>query len=395
MNIVLVMNTNLLSRIKLPAVSLAASAVIAGAVFYFVNRGSAADEPSAPPVMPPPKVTIAPVEERTVVDYQELLGRVEAIESVELRPRVSGHIQEVRLKAGGRVEKGDVLFVIDPRWYQAARDLADAEVGRAKVRLEIAESLSKRSQDLLASRAISVEEADTRTSRVGEAKAELAAAEAALENARLDLEHTEVRAPIAGRVSRALVTAGNLISGASGNGTLLTTIVSDGDVHVYADVDETTLLAFNRLSREGRISNENGRVPVTMELSDENGFPNKGYIESSDNRLDGNTGSLVLRMVFPNPEGKLLPGLSARVRLPVGAAEPKLFVSERSIGTNQNQKFVFAVTPENTVAYRSVRLGPIVDGKRIIREGIKPGDRIVINGMQRVVAGMTVDPQVQ
>ena len=389
------MNTNLLSRIKLPAVSLAASAVIAGAVFYFVNRGSAADEPSAPPVMPPPKVTIAPVEERTVVDYQELLGRVEAIESVELRPRVSGHIQEVRLKAGGRVEKGDVLFVIDPRWYQAARDLADAEVGRAKVRLEIAESLSKRSQDLLASRAISVEEADTRTSRVGEAKAELAAAEAALENARLDLEHTEVRAPIAGRVSRALVTAGNLISGASGNGTLLTTIVSDGDVHVYADVDETTLLAFNRLSREGRISNENGRVPVTMELSDENGFPNKGYIESSDNRLDGNTGSLVLRMVFPNPEGKLLPGLSARVRLPVGAAEPKLFVSERSIGTNQNQKFVFAVTPENTVAYRSVRLGPIVDGKRIIREGIKPGDRIVINGMQRVVAGMTVDPQVQ
>jgi len=389
------MNTNLLSRIKIPVVSLAASAVLAGGVFYLVNRSSAADEPTAPAVLPPPKVTIAPVEERTVVDYQELLGRVEAIESVELRPRVSGHIQEVRLKAGQRVQKGDVLFVIDPRWYRATADLADAEVGRAKVRLEIAQSLSKRSQDLLASRAISVEEADTRISRAGEAKAELAAAEAALVNAKLDLEHTEVRAPIDGRVSRAFVTTGNMISGAPGSGTLLTTIVSDGDVHVYADVDETTLLAFNRLSREGRIANDNGRVPVTMELSDETGFPNRGYIESADNRLDGGTGSLVIRMVFPNPDGKLLPGLSARVQLPVGAAEPKLFVSERSIGTNQNQKFVFAITPENTVAYRSVKLGPIIDGKRIIREGIRSGDRIVINGMQRVVAGMTVDPQVQ
>lgn len=390
------MNPSIVSRLKIPAVSLAASAVVAGGVFYFVNRSSAADEQVASPVTPPPpKVTIAPVEERTVVDYQELLGRVEAVESVEVRPRVSGHLQEVRLKAGELVEKGEVLFVIDPRWYRAAHGLAAAQVERAKVAVEIATSLAKRSDDLLASRAISVEEADTRRSRLAEAKAELAAAEAAFENARLDLEHTEVRSPIRGRVSRALVTEGNMISGTPGSGTLLTTIVSDGDVHVYADVDETTLLAFNRLSREGRIANENGRVPVTMELSDESGFPNRGYIESADNRLDGNTGSLVLRMVFPNPDGKLLPGLSARVQLPVGAAEPKLFVSERSIGTNQNQKFVFAITPENTVAYRSVKLGPVIDGKRIIREGIKSGDRIVVGGVQRVVAGMTVDPQVQ
>lgn len=390
------MNSSIVSRLKIPAVSLVASAVVAGGVFYFVNRSSAADEQVAPPAaLPPPKVTIAPVEERTVVDYQELLGRVEAVESVEVRPRVSGHLQEVCLKAGALVEKGDVLFVIDPRWYKAAHGLAAAQVERAKVAVEIATSLAKRSDDLLASRAISVEEADTRRSRLAEAKAELAAAEAAFENSRLDLEHTEVRSPIRGRVSRALVTEGNMISGTPGSGTLLTTIVSDGDVHVYADVDETTLLAFNRLSREGRIANENGRVPVTMELSDESGFPNRGYIESADNRLDGDTGSLVLRMVFPNPDGKLLPGLSARVQLPVGAAEPKLFVSERSIGTNQNQKFVFAITPENTVAYRSVKLGPVIDGKRIIREGIKSGDRVVVNGMQRVVAGMTVDPQIQ
>jgi RND family efflux transporter MFP subunit len=389
------MNTTLLSRIKIPALSLGVSAALAAGVFHFVNHSSAADEPAAPAVLPPPKVTIAPVEEQTVVDYQELLGRVEAIESVEVRPRVSGHLQEVRMRAGTKVVKGDVLFVIDPRWHQAAFDLAKAEVSRAKVLVEIAESLAKRSNDLLASRAISIEEADTRTSRLGEAKAELAAAEATLENARLDLEFTEIKAPISGIVSRERVTVGNMISGNPGTGTLLTTIVSDGDVHVYADVDENTLLAFNKLGREGRLENDNGKVPVTLELGDEDGFPHRGFVESSDNRVDENTGSLVLRMRFPNPEGKLLPGLSARVRLPVGAAEPKLFVSEKSIGTNQNQKFVFTVTPENTVAYRSVKLGPVIDGKRIVREGIKPGERIVINGMQRVVAGMAVDPEVQ
>lgn len=389
------MNTSLLSRIKMPAISLAVSAALAGGVFYFVNRSEAADEAAVPSALPPPKVTIAPVEERTVVDYQELLGRVEAIESVEVRPRVSGHLQEVRMKAGTKVNQGDVLFVIDPRWYQAAYDLAKAEVARATVRVEIAESLAKRSNDLLASRAISIEEADTRTSKLGEARAELAAAEATLENARLDREFTEIKAPISGIVSRERVTVGNMISGTPGAGTLLTTIVSDGDVHVYADVDETTLLAFNKLGREGRLENENGKVPVTLELADEDGFPHRGHVESSDNRVDESTGSLVVRMRFPNPEGKLLPGLSARVRLPVGAAEPKLFVSEKSIGTNQNQKFVFAVTPENTVAYRSVKLGPVIDGKRIVREGIQPGDRIVIHGMQRVVAGMAVDPQVQ
>lgn len=389
------MKASSISRIRVPAIAVAVSAALGGGAFYLATRAHGAEETPVAKTLPAPVVTISPVEQRTVVDHQELLGRVEAVESVEVRPRVSGHIQEVRLKAGQSVGKGEVLFVIDPRWYRAQHSLATANVEKAKVAVGIAELQAKRSSALLESRAISIEESDTRNSKLAEAKADLAAAEATLENARLDLEHTEVRAPISGRVSRAYVTEGNMISGTPGSGTLLTSIVSEGDVHVYADIDETTLLGFNRLNGAGRIAGEDGRVRVTMELSDEDNFPHEGYIESTDNRLDEGTGSLVLRMVFPNPEGRLVPGLSARVRLPVSAPEPKLFVSERSIGTNQNQKFVFTVAPDNKVTYRTVKLGPVVDGKRVIREGIQPGDRVIINGLQRVSAGMTVDPQVQ
>ncbi|MEO5716132.1 MAG: efflux RND transporter periplasmic adaptor subunit [Luteolibacter sp.] len=389
------MKFSTLSRFRLPAVLIAAMSGLGLGAYYLSTHVAAADQTGAPAAPPPPKVTISPVEERTVVNHQELLGRIEAIESVEVRPRVSGHIDDVRLKAGQIVAKGEVLFQIDPRWYKAQFDLAAATVERSKVRVKIAENQARRTNELLVSRAVSIEEADVRDSKLSEEKADLTAAEATLANARLDLEYTEIKAPISGRVSRAYVTAGNLISGAPGNGTLLTTIVSSGDVHVYADIDETTLLTFNRLSREGRIVTNDGKVPVEMELSDEGGFPRRGYIESTDNRLDEGTGSLVLRMVFPNPDGKLIPGLSARVRLPVSAPEPALFVNERSIGTNQNQKFVFTVAQDNTVAYRTVKLGPVMDGKRVIREGINPGDRVITNGLQRVVAGMTVAPEIQ
>ncbi|GAA5128098.1 efflux RND transporter periplasmic adaptor subunit [Luteolibacter yonseiensis] len=389
------MNPIIISRFWSPIAALAVVGGLGAVTYHFTNRATAAEEGGAPVAMPPPKVTIAAVEQRTVVDHQELLGRVEAIESVEVRPRVSGHIEEVRLKAGQTVAKGEVLFRIDPRWYKAQYDIAAAVVERGRVRVKIAENQARRTTDLLATRAVSIEEADVRESKLAEEKADLAAAEATLANARLDLEYTEVKAPISGRVSRAYVTAGNLISGSPGSGTLLTTIVSDGDVHVYADIDEATLLTFNRLSRENRIVTTEGRVPVEMELSDEQQFSRRGYIESTNNRLDQGTGSLVLRMVFPNPDGKLIPGLSARVRLPVSAPEPALFVNERSIGTNQNQKYVFTVAPDNTVAYRTVKLGPVVDGKRVIREGIAAGDRVITNGLQRVAAGAKVDPQLQ
>jgi RND family efflux transporter MFP subunit len=366
----------------------------AAAGLYFVPDALAKEQ--APAAAHPllPQVTVAAVEQQTVTDHRELLGRVDARETVEVRPRVSGHIEEVRLQAGQIVEKGDVLFVIDPRYYQAQLDSAEAAVERAKVRVSIAESEAKRTASLVSARAVSIEESETRNSRLAEARTELQSAEAALASAKLDMEHTTVRSPIRGKVSRALVTAGNLVSGNPGGATLLTTVVSAGDVYVYADADESTALVFERLRREGGLASEEGKVIVEMQVGDEEGFPHRGYIESTDNRVDPATGTLVYRMVFANPDEALVPGLFARVRLPVSSPSPALMVSERAIGTNQSQKFVLTVATDNTVNYRSVKLGPVLNGKRVIREGIQNGDRVIVNGLQRVTAGMIVDPEV-
>ena len=218
-------------------------AIAAG--IHYVPSATAAESKQEAPAMAPAKVTVAPVEQQTLAEHRELIGRVDARETVEIRPRVPGHIDDVRFQAGSVVEKGDILFVIDPRPYRAQVDLAAAAVERAKVRLDMAEREAKRSGQLLATRAVSVEESDTRNSRLAEARTDLAAAEATLATAKLDLEYTEVRAPIRGKVSRALVTGGNLVSSEN----LLTTVVSTGDVYVYADVDENTALTFDRLRR--------------------------------------------------------------------------------------------------------------------------------------------------
>lgn len=393
MNPVLIFSRSRFKRFRW--LDLSAAAGVALIVFYLVNTtAQAAEGQAAQAAPPPPKVTIAQVQQEMSVEFRELLGRVEAQESVELRAQVSGPIVEVRLEAGKKVEKGDVLFVIDPRPFQAQVDLAKAELERTKVRVQIAESQSKRSDDLLGSKAISMEEAEVRSSTLAEAKAAVLAAEASLKTALLDLEYTEVRAPISGLVNRAYVTTGNMVSGTPGNGTVLTRIVSAGDVFVYADVDENTLLTFNRLVREGKILQKKGHIPVEAQLSNEDDFLHVGYIESTDNHLDSGTGSLVLRMVFPNVDEELIPGLSARVRLPISAENPTLFVSERAIGTSQDQKYVLTVGADNTVAYRTVKLGRVIGGRRVIMEGLAAGDRVIINGLQKVAAGMTVDPEV-
>lgn len=367
-------------RTRRVALSVAGLAAVALIVSYASNHATAAESAVHAPATPPaPKVSVASVEEKLVTEYEEITGHVDATETVELRARVSGHMEAVRFQAGQIVQKGDVLFTIDPRYYRATYDLAQA-------RAEVAERESKRAEALLASKAISSEEADAR-------RATAAETHAAFELARLDLEHTEVRAPITGRVSRALVTAGNLVSGSPGNATLLTTIVSVGDAYVYADLDESTMLRFNRLARENRLASENGRIPVELQLADESGFPRRGYVESTDNRLDPATGSLVLRMVFPNADQALVPGLFARVRVPVSAPQRELLISERAIGTDQSQKFVLALGDNNTVVYRTVKLGGEIGGKRIVRDGLHSGDKIVVNGLQRVRPGMTVAPE--
>lgn len=349
------------------------AAIVTTAAFHPAGR-AAAETPAAPAAA---RVTVAPVEERLLADTDEITGHVDALETVELRARVSGHLDSVNFQAGQIVKEGDLLFSIDPRWYKAQFDLATA-------RSEVAAHEAKRADELLAVHAISIEEAESRRAKAAEAAAELT-------TARLDLEHTQVRSPITGRIARALVTTGNLVSGLPGDATLLTTIVTVGDAYVYADMDESTFLRFSRLARSNP---SNARIPVDLELADETGFPRHGFIESSDNRLNPSTGSLTLRMVFPNSDGSLIPGLYARVRVPVSAPEPTLLISERAVETDQGQKFVLVVGSDKIANYRTVTLGDTVDGKRVIKDGLKEGDLVIINGLQRVRPGMPVDAEV-
>jgi RND family efflux transporter MFP subunit len=343
---------------------------------------------------PPPSVTVAPIERKEIVEWDEFTGRIEPVESVEVRPRVSGYIQEVRFRSGQLVKKGEVLFAIDPRWHQATFDQRQAEYEQAKARLENARREADRTPQLLSNKAISVEEADARQSHFQETKAAWLATQAALESAKLDLEYTQVRAPIDGRASRALLTEGNYVSGVAGAATVLTTIVSVDPVYVYADIDENSLLRFNALASARKVETDgDGKVPVELQLADEPEFPHRGYIESFNNRLDANTGSILLRAVFANPDGRVVPGLFARIRVPLSERHPALLVEERAIGTDQAQKFVLTLTSTNTVAYRSVKLGPTVEGKRIIRSGLEGTEEIVVNGLQRVRPGMPVVPQ--
>jgi len=366
------------------------SLAMASALLFSVGCGRQLAEQR----LPPPSVTVAPVERQELVEWDEFTGRTEPVESVEVRPRVSGYIQEVRFQSGQLVSKGDVLFVIDPRWHQAEFDRRQAEFEQARVRLDNARREADRTPQLLSNKAISIEESDARQSRHQEAKAALQAAQAALDSARLDLEYTQVRAPIDGRVSRALLTEGNYVSGVAGATTLLTTLVSVDPIYVYADIDENSLLKFNALTQARKLETDGaGKIPVELQLADERDFPHRGYIESFDNHLNPNTGSILLRAVFPNADGRVVPGLFARIRVPLSERHPVLLVDERAIGTDQAQKFVLTLTSTNTVAYRSVNLGPVIDGKRVIRSGLEADEKIVVNGLQRVRPGMPVTPQ--
>ena len=341
--------------------------------------------------MPPAPVTLAAVEQRELVEWEEFAGRVEAKEMVELRPRVSGYITSVHFQAGALVKKDDVLFTIDRKPFETRLAGATAEKKRAEAAAKGAWQEAERVAKLLAARAIAPEQGEARESMYQQTQAALEAAKAAEHSAELELSHCEVRAPIAGRISRALATAGNFVTAGT---TVLTTIVTVDPAFVYADVDENSLLRIQKLQREGKVfSDDKGRMPVELELSNETGFPHKGWVESFDNRLDASTGSMVLRAEFPNAGGSLTPGLFARIRLPMTSKYPALLVDEKSILTDQANKYVLSVDEKNISVYKPVVIGPVIEGKRIIRGGLKAGEKIIINGMARLPQpGMPVAP---
>jgi len=300
----------------------------------------------------------------------------------------------VHFQSGQLVKRGDVLFAIDARNYRATLAAAEAQVVQARVKLETADREAARSTQLLEARAISIEEAEGRTARQADARAALLSAEAARDLAQLDVEYTRIVAPVDGRVSRALVTPGNIVSGMPGANTLLTTIVSVDPMYVYVDVDENSLLRLQRLLRAGALpSDAEGRVQVEVGLADEDGFPRTGVVESLGNQLDPGTGSILMRVLVPNPDGILLPGLFARVRVPVSEKKATVLVDPRAIGTDQSQKFVYVVGDDKLAQYRPIQLGPVVEGLRVVRSGLAPGERIIVNGLQRARPGAPVTPE--
>jgi len=354
------------------------------------------ERPQAAPAPAPPKVTVSRPVVRDVIEWDEYTGRLVAVESVEVRARVSGYLQSIHFNDGAIVKKGSLLFVIDPRPYQAELDKAAAELKLANARLDLAKSDSARAQRLLQVRAISEEEADTRASRQRETQEQLQAARAAVDTAKLNVEFTRITAPITGRISRKLVTQGNLINGGTAQSTLLTTIVSLDPIHCYIEADERAYLKYVRLAREGkRASSREARNPAYLALADETGFPHKGYIDFVDNRLDPNTGTMTGRAIFPNPDLTLTPGLFARVRIPGSGNYEALMIPDEAIGTDLSQKFVFVVNDQSIVEYRAVQLGPIISGLRVIREGLKPEDWVISKGIQRARANIKVDPERQ
>ncbi|HEY2683879.1 MAG TPA: efflux RND transporter periplasmic adaptor subunit [Steroidobacteraceae bacterium] len=341
---------------------------------------------------PAPQVSVAKVLERSVKDWDEFTGRLQAVETVEIRPRVSGYIDKVAFKEGSLVKQGDLLFVIDPRPYQAEYDRASADVKRFKTALDLARVELVRVQRLKDSGAVSQEELDERKSTVAQAEANVAGAQAALESAQLNLGFTRVTSPVAGRVSRAEVTRGNLVTGGSNGGTLLSSVVSMDPIYLYFDADEQSFLRYSQMARDGERSR--GGAPVMVGLANEDGFPHEGKVDFIDNQLNPQTGTIRARAVLDNKDGQFTPGLFARVQLLGSNEYSAILIEDRAVNTDQSQKYVLVLGPNNVVEYRKVKLGRVVDGLRIVREGLKPGDMVVVNGAQRVHPGVTVDPQV-
>ncbi|HEY3056847.1 MAG TPA: efflux RND transporter periplasmic adaptor subunit [Thermoanaerobaculia bacterium] len=342
---------------------------------------------------PPPKITVAEVVSRDVTEWDEFTGRLEAVNSVAIRPRVSGFVSAIRFDEGAMVRKGDLLFEIDARPFQAEVDRLRAELMRVHATVQRATSELERARRLASDDAMSPEERDRRMAFAKESAAQVSAVEAALRAAELNLEFTRVTSPIDGRVGRAIVTVGNLVSSGPGEATLLTTVVSLDPIYASFDADEQTFLRYIDLAREGkRASARQLGLPIHMALASEENFPHEGRLDFLDNQINPATGTIHGRTIFRNRDLSLTPGSFVRLRLPGSGKYSALLIQDRAVGTDLDKRYVYVVGASATVEYRTVQLGPLIDGLRVVRSGLKPTDVVVINGLQRVRPGAQIDP---
>jgi membrane fusion protein, multidrug efflux system len=369
-------------RTRVAAAALATVVVAGLGAFGAIRVNASAPDKSAPP---PPEVDVATVLARTVTDWQSYSGRLEAVEKVDVRPQVAGTIVSVNFKDGALVKKGDTLFVIDPRPFQAEVDRAAAQLAAAEARNGYAQSDWQRAQRLIGDNAIAKRDYDEKQNGAREASANLKAAEAALETARINLGYTRIVAPVAGRVSRAEITVGNVVS-AGAAAAPLTTLVSVSPIYASFDADEQTYLQYIGGAKDGR------QVPVELGLANESGYSRRGVIDSVDNRLDTSSGTIRVRARFDNPDGMLVPGLYARIKVGGSAPHPALLVDDAAINTDQEKKFVFVVDGQGRVSYREVQLGGQHGNQRVIVSGLQATDRIVVRGTQLVRPGEQVKP---
>ncbi len=362
------------------------------ASLFLISCGQ--NEPKQHAAPPPPAVTVANPIEKVVTEWDEYTGRFDAVDTVEVRARISGVLEEVKFTDGALVKKDDPLFVIDPRPFERVLERERANLVAAQVRAEFAVKDVERARPLLKNQTISEQVFDQRLQAQREAEAAVRSAEASVRSAELDVEFTSIKAPVTGRIGRKLVSEGNYITGGSGSGTLLTTIVTTDPIYFYFDVSEADYLKYVRLDALGaRPSSRDTPNPVFLGLQDEAGFPYRGRMNFVDNRIDERTGTLRGRAIFDNPQQIFQPGLFARIRL-VGSGEYKAtMLPDEAIATDQSNRFVYVVAEDGTVSPKTVVLGPLIDGLRVIRSGIELTDWVIVKGLQRARPGIKVTPE--
>ena len=355
--------------------------------------GSGCKKASVTP-QPPLPVNVVTAIEKEVNEWDEFTGRLEAVEFVEIRPRVSGYITEIRFNAGAIVKKGDLLYVIDPRPYQADFDRAAAEVERMDAQLKLAQIELNRAKELRDKNTISASEFDQKAATYQGSAAAKSSAEAAKNSAALNLEFTQIKSPIDGRVSDARITLGNLVQPGAGPESVLTTVVSVDPIYAKVDADENAVLKYVKLSEEGkRVSARTAKIPGFVELGNETDFPHEGYIDFVDNRLDPGTGTIRARVVLKNWNPNFItPGFFARVRVAGATPYRAALIDDRVISSQQGLKYAFVVKPDNTIERRTLETGPLFEGKRIVKRGLKDGEKVVSTRLQMLQAGMSVTP---